>query len=336
MIFLGLLSMVSGLVCPGSKQVCLDITPQGSVFQFNISGPPQPGYMAIGIGESMSKADIFIAWFDNEGKPKVSYRTSSGFVEPVMHKGSFDIVANNSNQRFIAFTAPLPQPEGFATLDTKGPNRMIWAYSPQTPGKDGHIAFHKDKGEFIYPFQGDSPVDISPAIPSYLIWHGALMIIAWLVLPPISIFIARFLKDHLGVLWFKLHRGLFILVGLIAFSSIFLVYHNQGAALSNPHAIIGSLVMLLYVGQAILGYIIDKLWNPENPKAPWHDKLHWWAGRSISLLALGNIIYGIVLLENPIGFWIPTVLIIVVSVFAFVVGEKKIGKISHYNQIQGE
>ncbi|KAJ9080661.1 hypothetical protein DSO57_1022571 [Entomophthora muscae] len=318
---LGLAGAALAVTCPG--QVCVDIKPLKSSYQFTISGPPQTGYMAIGIGSSMTKSDMYVAWFDDNDKPIVSHRSASSYDAPRILSSAINITSSNIKQQSITFILSFPQPQAAATLQTNEPNMMIWAHSGMKPSSSGIIQKHTSEGAFSYSFQDET------SLPSYLVWHAVLMIIAWLVLPSMAIFTARFLKDKLGPRWLTVHRILFFFTAVLAVTAICLVAFNIGNVLRDPHAIIGVIIMSLLGVQIVLGTVINKLWQPDRKEIPFHDKLHWFLGRTLALLAIGNIFYGIILINNPLAFWIPTIIILLVIIMMFIYGQIKIGKISH-------
>ena len=42
-----------------------------------------------------------------------------------------------------------------------------------------------------------------------------------------------------------------------------------------------------------LGFVSNALWTPDRKSIPWWDKLHWWFGRLLFLLAIVNTYLGI-------------------------------------------
>lgn len=78
--------------------------------------------------------------------------------------------------------------------------------------------------------------------------------------------------------------------------------------------------MAFYGVQVASGIIIDRLWKSDRTTIPWHDKAHWWSGRLLIVLALANIIYGIILIGNPLGFWIAFGLVLLIIIAAFALG----------------
>ncbi|KAJ3212442.1 hypothetical protein HDU67_003836 [Dinochytrium kinnereticum] len=152
--------------------------------------------------------------------------------------------------------------------------------------------------------------------------HGVLMFVAWGVAPFIGIFIARFLKDKLGVWWFRLHVFFFLIVcGFLTIAGFL---------------IIGLTVIIAMIVQMILGVISDRLWSPDRESVPIWDKAHWWIGRLTTALALINIFLGIdrynkvtPLNQASNGFYIALGVWIAAWIGIFVYGQMKFGQVHH-------
>ncbi|KAI9298510.1 hypothetical protein K502DRAFT_339317 [Neoconidiobolus thromboides FSU 785] len=325
-------------VCPSGAPFCLDVSVSANQAKFTLQGSKKSGYMAVGLGTSMTNSEIFIAWFDSNGKPHVTQNLGVGHTRPQSVSASSLVVSTDqsstqNNKNTIVFTRPLKSTiKGGVDINPNDANNMIWAYSDSTPSSDGSIKKHSSRGTFSYSVSSSGSGTISEAntpaadastsgVATVIIIHGALMLVAWILLPIISIYIARFLKGALGIWWFRLHFGLFVLTGLIGVISIVLVALDRGNVLDNPHGALGVAVMAIYGFQVGLGIYIDKMWSPERTKIPISDKAHWWLGRIVFLLAFANIVYGIVLIGNPVYFWIPTGIIIAGGVGAFTYGQ---------------
>lgn len=71
--------------------------------------------------------------------------------------------------------------------------------------------------------------------------HGVIMFLAWGVGPYVGIFIARFLKDALGVWWFRLHLGIMLVVtgfGTIIALILEYLYSNGPHFQNSAHKVI--------------------------------------------------------------------------------------------------
>jgi len=141
----------------------------------------------------------------------------------------------------------------------------------------------------------------SDPIPSWRTSHGVLMVLAWGVLIPLAVLMARFgrIKDPL---WFKVHRAfntLGIVLGFVGIIVAFLMI-SAGHFLAVGHALIGVLVTLLGVQQ------VNAFCRPHAPADPalksksrnrwelWHKN----SGRLALILGLVNPFIGLSFLVN--------------------------------------
>jgi hypothetical protein len=123
--------------------------------------------------------------------------------------------------------------------------------------------------------------------------HGTLMFLAWHVLIPAAIFVAMFEKESLGVWWFRIHIILTLFAGIFMLIALALMLSISGPAFDNTHTVLGIITMVLAIGiQMPLGIYIDKKWNPNRTRVPWHDRLHQWLGRIAFVLTFAVIHLG--------------------------------------------
>ncbi|KAJ3036655.1 hypothetical protein HDV00_002479 [Rhizophlyctis rosea] len=67
---------------------------------------------------------------------------------------------------------------------------------------------------------------------------------------------------------------------------------------SGGHRPIGLLILIGMYIQVALGYFINYMFDINRTSIPWWDKLHWWLGRGLFLLAVINIYLGLDLYSN--------------------------------------
>lgn len=137
--------------------------------------------------------------------------------------------------------------------------------------------------------------------------HGAFMVLAWLFCNNLGIAVGRYLRQAPRPYnnWFPLHYGslgvgsLFALVGFI----IILCHVGSGGDghFTEPHSVMGLIVILLMLGQIGLGVASHFTWNPQAGKASVIDQWHWWIGRGVYLLAVATVITGFFLLGSEMA-----------------------------------
>ncbi|KAI8847390.1 hypothetical protein BC829DRAFT_396479 [Chytridium lagenaria] len=335
----------------------------------------QQGWVALSVGAtSMSNGDAIIGWTN----------TTSGTLTQPITTFEYNISPNPSStfQRIpligvkpswavISFSVAKPFSGAGNTLARTGANDFVVAWSTRAPsGRDsettmGFSAHTASPNAFradLLPLGNGTGVDggetITVAEPAKPIVefgilrdneytnmvHGVLMFVAWGVAPFIGIFIARFLKNALGVWWFRLHVFFLLIVCGFLTAAGFLVRFltKTPPHFKSNHEIIGLTVIVAMILQMILGVISDRMWSPDRPSVPWWDKVHWWLGRLTTLLGLANLFLGIdrynkVTPLNPAsnGFFIALAVWIAVWIGVFVYGEVKLGQVHHLKVSDG-
>lgn len=277
------------------------------------------GYMAIGFGTSMIDSEMYIVYYDPD--PKLIERIGVGHTQPIqtnVQLATLDIT--QSDRKSITISRQLnPNNTQKDRKSFKYDDNIdfIWAYSSSKPTSSPEkeavtIGIHEEKGAFTYNL--NTGVLLKPHKSSNApIIHGAMMIIAWLIMPAISIFVARYMKHTLGVYWFRIHYCLFIMTGLVSVISIVIMFVFIGSDMQNPHSIVGIFITVVYLFQLCLGVYIDRRYNPDRKHIPWYDMLHWWLGRFIFLFAIGNIAYGILIIHTHSMLWYSLIGLIIAS-----------------------
>jgi hypothetical protein len=145
--------------------------------------------------------------------------------------------------------------------------------------------------------------------------HGSLMFIAWLVFAPAGILIARYSKETLVHSWFRIHFTLLLFSSLFTVIATFVIFYstwpsttfdNKADSLSVTHAAFG--IIVIVIGgflQPALGKYSDFKYSPGRHKTPvFPDKVHWWVGRSLYMLAFGTIWMGVKVFGVGVYGWV--------------------------------
>lgn len=279
------------------------------------------GWIGLGLGTSMLNSNImFIKWNN-----LLQIRSSNSHSEPSINNAiNFNVISDNTFELNSSY------------FDISNPQTWIWAISDITPSSNS-LSMHSDKGIFtVNMFKpGDQATTIIPSIPNEIFTHGMIMFFVWNVICPIAIYIAMFGKNLLGVWWFRLHAGLFIL-GVVVLQIIgFTTIYNYITIdhFSTPHRQLGLFVITLSILQVILGFIIDRLWSPTRTSVPWYDRLHWLIGRVLVITSIVTIILGLIETNISynlhIGIIISYPLYLAFVIILFVITYKKVGVITH-------
>jgi hypothetical protein len=322
------------------------------------------GWVSLGTGSSMSGSAMIVGWKNSSGGYTVSDRISSSHAMPGLSTSKsselvpLEVVAPSWAK--LAFTIFRPLKSNDVTyLPTTDYIYAVSSKSVNSPddvassfaihdkyGSLGNLDFTTEGAGFgSTSGEGGSSILRLPEGIDYVTViriHGYVMIYAWIVCPIVAIFIARFLKDKLGHWWFRLHVGIMLFGcggGTLGAILILLLFKSGPHFTSSPsfHPLLGLFVFIIMVLQMILGVISDKMWTPGRSQVPWWDKLHWWAGRIVVLLALLAIWTGVVYSElfSAYALAIPLLasIFVILGIGLFIWGERSIGQISELFQL---
>ena len=356
-------SLLGSICIPNQFCVYSDPDDKGNVFITLQSS--SSGWVGLGTGNSMAGSFMIIGWKNSTGGYTISDRVASGEIMPTNAPSqSSELVPLRvpaPSWAQIAFTVlrPLKTSEFIFIPSTN----FIYGVSGRAPsgidnvdssfqihdrfGKLGNLDFTTRHSGVGSAGAGDSPILQLPDGVEYstvIRIHGYVMIYAWVVCPFSAIFIARYLKSALGHLWFELHRGI-MLVGCFLGSvggilMIFLFKSGPHFSVTNSlHPLLGLLVGIVLVIQIGLGIASDKLFYPGRLSVPWWDRAHWWVGRMVCLVAIVNIITGIIFADHfnsyalalPVSFG----LFMAAGIAAFVYGEKFYGQVRKCYSLMG-
>jgi hypothetical protein len=104
----------------------------------------------------------------------------------------------------------------------------------------------------------------------------------------------------------------------------------------DAHVKLGLIVWILALVQGVLGFLINKWFDPARSSTPFSDKLHWWLGRLLVTGAIINVFLGSYFYENLYGtvkgktMAIAGFVIVALSIAGFFGGEYFIGQ-KHHN-----
>ncbi|KAJ3300693.1 DOMON domain-containing protein frrs1L [Borealophlyctis nickersoniae] len=283
--------------------------------------------LALGLGDDMVGAEIFMGWTNSTGGITLSQRTATAYARPGLSPAQtatlIPLAVSKPSWANIAFSfrRPLTPAQGKSITAT---SPYVFAYSGTRPTAPDNPAsgFEKhDEAGHINNLdvtkasagggnggaaaggstsgQGKPAIELGDvAYTTILKAHGALMFIAWGIAPFLGIFIARYLKDALGIWWYRLHVGLMLgVTGALTMASFILILLYVAPphfdTTDSAHRPMGLAIVIAMIIQIILGFVCNALWSPDRPAVPIWDKAHWWLGRLTFLLAIINMYLGI-------------------------------------------
>ena len=162
--------------------------------------------------------------------------------------------------------------------------------------------------------------------PLRVAWHGRLMVLAWGILAPCGVLVARYLKVAPGQdwprerdnrLWWNVHRITQYSALVISLGAAWIVLNvaTQRTPIGRVHGILGWAVVFLGCAQVLSGWLRGTKGGPTDPGAArgdWHgdhydmtprrkafEYFHKFAGLLAMLLMMLTIIVGLVVADAP-------------------------------------
>jgi len=145
------------------------------------------------------------------------------------------------------------------------------------------------------PYQAFDDVSVDPN-NSLIVAHGALMFVAFGIAAPLAVALSRYGR---GRDWMQSHWWLMLAVGVIAFAAFWLAFSYifitqiPNFMPSDPHSILGLIILVLFFTQVILGAINHSLYTPARKSTPIQNWVHIVLGYLIILLGGANVAVGI-------------------------------------------
>lgn len=172
-----------------------------------------------------------------------------------------------------------------------GESNVIFAFGSDGTFANGHGPQSRGSSRVLWQSGTSSPQQLSDSAMDLA--HGAFMLVAWLVLMPSGIFVARFFKDDDGV-WFRRHKllmGSGITLSMLGFFLILIGLSMSGSAhMRSSHAQFGLVITLL----ALLHPLLAAFRNRR--RALW-ELQHKWMGRLLYFFAFINCFLGVGLIS---------------------------------------
>ncbi|GMH09331.1 hypothetical protein Nepgr_011172 [Nepenthes gracilis] len=222
----------------------LKYTRRDNIVNVLMSGPYKKGWLAIGLSKSgrMIGASAVVAWAGRDGKGVIKQYLLNGYSPSQVTPNKGDLPLTKA-----APVALLDQGTLYMAfqLELSGGNmtqKVILASAPDTPAAENLLFKHTARTLIQMDFSAGSAIDYGKQKAI----HGAVGMIAWLVLLPWGILIPRYLKHH-DPLWFYLHLSVQVLGYLFAVSTGLsgLKLESDMHVNVTPHKQLGMLIVLL-------------------------------------------------------------------------------------------
>lgn len=153
---------------------------------------------------------------------------------------------------------------------------------------------------------------------NFLVLHGILMGVAFGIMCPLGVVVARYMRYFKGThYWFILHWVGQVLCIILSYAGIVMTIKGlSSGVVSHPHAVIGILLMVLVSVQVLVALPgIRPAPDAGRIRTVWSG-FHRWCGRVAGLLAVINVLLGLLLIVAPVGVWIFWLVVLAAAVAA--------------------
>jgi len=258
---------------------------------------------AVGWGMSRSgkmlNSDVYIGWVTNGVPTAYDYSigttrtfSASGVWPDTMLGGTDDLLAFNGSE--VNGVTQMIFRRKFSTgdsLDVDIPMgqsiTLIYYYQDNVDGPN--LVQHSQTPT---PYTFNFFTGASTTQFQIIVVHGALMFIAWYCIAPFGFVLARFMKGFSW--WFQVHRAIMFIAMLAVIAAFGIAISYCTTHFDDAHKIIGLIVVIIGVAQPVIGFLADKMFDPNRKATPiFPDKTHWVLGWLSITLGMINIILGL-------------------------------------------
>lgn len=247
-------------------QLCWQV--HGDNLQLQMSHPGRV-WIALGLGAAMVDVDVVVGHAES-GEVVDMFSDGYGLESAVMDR-SQDISETSAifseGYTYVQFLRPLNTGDAADRVLTAdgAPLPLVWAV-----GEASDLHHPQTSGSLAMDWSGH----VANNLPLYIFLHAALMLIAWMVLIPLGVIIARFYKVTPGQDYprevdnkFWWHSHLLLQNGgiLLACIALYLVWTPE-KNLNNMHAVAGMSAMALGLAQVISGFLRGSTGGPWDRK----------------------------------------------------------------------
>lgn len=227
---------------------------------------------------------------------------------PVKNTGGCEFSDSGSTWTAVKFTRSLASGSNPLSLTDATP--MVIAYGTQdrltqhASGARDAFFLNLVTGEVTYPKVGSATQNVALRKA-----HGALMFAGFGVFIPVGIIIARYGKEDLGESWFLIHLLLQLSGYFIAFAAFLIALYmvNGTHFTTKAHSQLGLAVVVSGVVQLTLGFFrpahVEKGFPTPPLRFVW-EILHKWLGRTLNLVVVITIFFGLYQYSVPLGLYI--------------------------------
>lgn len=315
---------------------------------FQVSAPKSAGWGAVGIGDKMDGALMFIIYPSTQDDGvTISVRSTSGHNTP-SPVSNVDLTVQSSSIENSVMTANIvcrncAGHQSHNSVDTSSQEQpWIWAVGPGDTGgnavssdsQNANINQHSNYGIFfvdmtatqsnstaIPTISGNADTRVTPlpsSVPALIIIHAVCLAGSFLLLFPLGVVALRWFK------WVKIHWMLQIFATLVCVLGLviaitFSAMDPEYDAFDQGHQIIGILAVVALIIQALLGYQHHRIYKKTGQRTVVSHS-HLWMGRTVIVLGMVNAVLGFSLAgSTPETIGIAIIAIVVLAITIAVV-----------------
>ncbi|KAJ3254383.1 hypothetical protein HDU77_004123 [Chytriomyces hyalinus] len=210
------------------------------------------------------------------------------------------------------------------------PNTFIFSWSDETLifGENGAIGLtphganrYGVKGRITMGSSGIIALPAGMSRATMVLIHALIMCISLVLLPPIAIFFAMYMREKMGSSWVAVHIGIMVGgVGLLSIIGATLAFlFKPGSPFSSLHHIAGVAIIVLILFQIVMGFVAKAGYSPIASTSPIISQVHRYFGFLLYVVIIPVQIYlGFSEYKTALGTTAPMYLIAVPAVFGVI------------------
>ncbi|KAJ3238111.1 hypothetical protein HDU81_008411 [Chytriomyces hyalinus] len=210
------------------------------------------------------------------------------------------------------------------------PNTFIFAWSDDTLtfGDNGAIGLSPHganrygiKGRITKGASGIVALPSGMSRASIVMIHAVVMAIALVLLPPIGIFFAMYMREKLGSMWLSVHMGIMVGgVGLLSvIGAVIAFLFKPGPHFASIHQIAGMAIIVLILLQIAFGFVAKTGYNPTTSSPQTMTQVHRYFGFFLYAIMIPVQTYlGFSEYKAALGTAAPMYLIAIPALFAVI------------------
>ncbi|KIY67078.1 hypothetical protein CYLTODRAFT_15119 [Cylindrobasidium torrendii FP15055 ss-10] len=297
-----------------SNYMCVTATVNSSTIQYELSGTGrrEPGWMAVGFGESMIGSPMVILWANSDGSVTLSQRSASGYSEPTVTSNPDRVATLVENATAAAAGSNAAYSFTMDVGSTSGLQTIIYAFgvtAPSSSATDASIQQHLAQGSFVLNLDGSlnssgsgsgsgsATNDIPLTQPQRMfVAHAILCIVGFLFFLPLGSLLARYARTFTEK-WFLSHWVVqWVLAGTCIVAGFALgvagVSRVGAPHFTNTHSKLGLALFILWLIQCTLGALIHFVKPKFSLRRPPQNYVHAVIGLSIIAIAFYQVRLG--------------------------------------------